>query len=56
MTAENAVARAALFPTSIYSGVHTVIDVPPGGETFVLMLLDARDEDMRIVDERHLEV
>jgi hypothetical protein len=32
-----------------------VIDVPPGGETFKLTLLDARDEDMRIVYERVLK-
>lgn len=36
-------------PKQVYNGVHSVIDVPPGGETFTLTLLDARDEDMRIV-------
>lgn len=55
-TAANAAARDALFPEAVYGGVHSVIDVPPGGETFSLTLLDARDEDMRIVDERRFEV
>lgn len=50
-TAANAAGRK-LFPEPVYSGVHTVVDVPSGGETFTLTLLDARDEDMRIVDER----
>ena len=50
-TSANAAARATLFPEAIYGGVHSVIDVPPGGEMFSLTLLDARDEDMRIVDE-----
>ena len=48
---ENAKARAC-FPEQVYSGVHSVIDVPPGGETFTLTLLDARDEDMRVVYEQ----
>ena len=55
-TAENAAARDELFPEAIYAGVHSVIDVPPGGETFTLTLLDAHDEDMRVVDEHRLEV
>lgn len=43
-------ARRRRFPPVVYAGVHTVVDVPPGGESFTLTLLDARDEDMRIVD------
>ena len=50
----NAKAREC-FPAQVYNGVHSVIDVPPGGETFKLTLLDARDEDMRIVYERVLK-
>ena len=50
-TADNAAGRA-LFLEEVYGGVHSIIDVPPGGETFSLTLLDARDEDMRIVGER----
>ena len=47
-TSDNAAGRA-LFHEAVYGGVHSVIDVPPGGETFTLTLLDARDEDMRTV-------
>ena len=50
----NAKARAC-FPKPVYDGVHSVIDVPPGGETFTLTLLDARDEDMRVVHEQVLK-
>ena len=50
----NAKAREC-FPKQVYNGVHSVIDVPPGGETFKLTLLDARDEDMRIVHEQVLK-
>ena len=50
----NAKAREC-FPKPAYNGVHSVIDVPPGGETFKLTLLDARDEDMRIVYEQVLK-
>ena len=46
-TAANASGRA-LFPEEIYDGVHSVVDVPPGGDTFTLTLLDARDEEMRM--------
>ena len=47
-TDANAAGRS-LFPDAVYGGVHAVVDVPPGGETFSLSLLDARDEDMRVV-------
>ena len=50
-TAENAAGRA-LFPDAVYGGIHSVIDVPLGGETFTLSLVDARDEDMRVVYSR----
>ena len=50
-TAANAAFCRAIHP-SCRKGVHTVVDVPPGGETFTLTLLDARAEDMCIVDER----
>jgi hypothetical protein len=48
---KNAKAREC-FPDEVYKGVHSVVDVPPGGETFTLTLLDARDEEMRVVFER----
>lgn len=47
-TADNAPGRR-LFPDAVYGGVHSVVDVLPGGEAFTLSLLDARDEDMRVV-------
>ena len=50
-TVENAAGRA-LFPDEVYGGVHSIIDVPPGGETFTLSLVDAHDEDMRVVYSR----
>ena len=50
-TVENAAGRA-LFPDAVYGGIHSVIDVPPGGETFSLSLVDARDEDMRVIYSR----
>jgi len=50
-TVEN-VAGRALFPDAVYGGIHSVIDVPPGGETFSLSLVDARDEDMRVIYSR----
>ena len=50
-TVDNAAGRS-LFPDVVYGGVHSVIDVPPGGETFTLSLVDARDEDMRVVYTR----
>ena len=37
-----------LFLEAVYGGVHSVIDVPPGGEAFTLTLLDARDENMTV--------
>ena len=36
-------------PEACHTGCHAVLAVPPGGETFTLSLLDARDEDMRIL-------
>jgi hypothetical protein len=53
-TAENAAGRA-LFPDEVYGGVHSIVDVPPGGETFTLSLVDARDEEMRVVFSREFE-
>jgi glyoxylase-like metal-dependent hydrolase (beta-lactamase superfamily II) len=50
-TVENAAGRA-LFPDAVYGGIHSIIDVPPGGETFTLSLVDARDEDMRVIYSR----
>ena len=34
------------------TGVHVVIDVPPGGETYSVTFLDAADEDMRVTGVR----
>ena len=39
-------------PDACRTGCHAVVTVPPGGETFRLDLLDARDEAMRVVDSR----
>ena len=50
-TVVNAAGRA-LFPDEVYGGVHSIIDVPPVGETFTLSLVDAHDEDMRVVYSR----
>jgi len=50
-TDANAAGRK-LFHPAVYDGVHSVVDVPPGGETFTLTLLSAQDEEMRIVDKR----
>jgi hypothetical protein len=55
-----AVATAGCFPSPMMAGgrawggwnYYSVIDVPPGGETFTLTLLSAQDEEMRIVDKR----
>ena len=35
-------------PEPVFSGVHLVVDVPPGGETYTVALVDARDESMRV--------
>jgi hypothetical protein len=40
------------FPKEIYGGIHSVIDVPPGGETFTVSLLDARNEDMNVLSSQ----
>jgi hypothetical protein len=53
-TAENAAGRA-LFPDEVYGGVHSIVDVPSGGETFMLSLVDARDEEMRVVFSREFK-
>lgn len=36
-------------PDACRTGCHVVLAVPPGGETYSLSLLDARDEEMRVV-------
>ena len=38
-------------PKAVYDGAHIVLTVPPGGETYSLAFLDARDEGMKVVDE-----
>ena len=38
-------------PDACRTGCHAVVTVPPGGESYTLTLLDARDEDMRVVFE-----
>ena len=35
-------------PEPCRTGCHVVLSVPPGGETFTMTLLDARDEEMRV--------
>ncbi len=35
-------------PDACRTGCHAVVTVPPGGDTFSLTLLDARDEEMRV--------
>lgn len=35
-------------PPETYTGVHAVVDVPPGGETYSVSLVDARDESMTV--------
>ena len=37
-------------PDACRTGCHAVLTVPPGGETFRLDLLDARDEEMRVAE------
>jgi len=39
-------------PDECRTGCHVVLSVPPGGENYTMTLLDARDEDMRVVWER----
>ncbi len=39
-------------PDPCRTGCHVVLSVPPGGENYTMTLLDARDEDMRVVWER----
>lgn len=38
-------------PDACREGCHVVVAVPPGGETFTVTLLDARDEEMRVAAE-----
>ena len=38
-------------PDACRTGCHAIVTVPPGGETYTLTLLDARDEDMRVAIE-----
>jgi hypothetical protein len=38
-------------PEACRTGCHAIVTVPPGGDTFTLSLLDARDEEMRIAAE-----
>ena len=38
-------------PKAVYDGAHIVLTVPPGGETYSLAFLDARDEEMKVIDE-----
>ena len=39
-----------LVPDACRTGCHVVLTVPPGGETYTLTLLDARDEEMRVME------
>ena len=38
-------------PKAVYNGAHVILTVPPGGETYSIAFLDARDEEMRTIDE-----
>ena len=38
-------------PKAVYDGAHIVLTVPPGGETYSLAFLDARDEEMKVINE-----
>ena len=38
-------------PEECKNGCHIVVTVPPGGETFSIALIDARDETMRLAAE-----
>lgn len=38
-------------PEACKNGCHIVVTVPPGGETFSIALIDARDETMRLAAE-----
>ena len=38
-------------PKAVYNGAHIVLTVPPGGETYSLAFIDARDEEMKVIDE-----
>ena len=38
-------------PEACRTGCHVVLTVPPGGETFSMTLVDARDEEMRVAAE-----
>jgi hypothetical protein len=40
-------------PESVFSGAHVVVDVPPGGETYSVSFIDARDESMHINEVMH---
>ena len=33
---------------AVFDGAHVVVDVPPGGETYSLYALDARDESLKV--------
>jgi len=35
-------------PEAVYEGAHIVLSVPPGGESYSLSFLDARDENMTV--------
>ncbi len=35
-------------PEAVYEGAHIVLSVPPGGESYSLSFLDARDEKMTV--------
>ena len=41
-------------PEAVYGGAHIVLSVPPGGESYSLAFLDARDEEMRVLDVRRM--
>ena len=38
-------------PKAVYDGAHIVLTVPPGGETYSVAFIDARDEEMKTIDE-----
>jgi hypothetical protein len=39
-------------PDACRAGCHVVVTVPPGGAAYTVTMVDARDEAMRVADER----
>ena len=42
-------------PEPVFEGAHVVIDVPPGGETYSLSFVTARDESMTVKSVMHFK-